>query len=308
MSTVTVAMLAQAVKLNNLTPEIDLNDVEIRATDTNRPSLQLAGFYEYFDADRVQIVGNMEMAYLETLGREKRLEAFERLFSHHIPCVVFCCGQMPGADVLQAARARGIPLLATRAGEGLTSYRVIHYTRKWMSPTLVVHGVLVDVFGEGVLITGESGIGKSEAALELVKRGHRLVADDAVELRKMDDEMLIGRAPSVTKDFIELRGIGVIDVKNLFGIGSIKTEQMVDLVIHFEEWSRDKDYDRLGDKDEYVEYLGNRIRYYSLPVRPGRNLAVIVEAVAINNRQRFMGYNATREFYKRVQDKMNRDL
>ena len=179
---------------------------------------------------------------------------------------------------------------------------IIRWLKVKLAPCIVVHGVLVDVYGEGVLITGESGIGKSEAALELIKRGHRLVSDDAVEIRKVSDDTLIGSAPDVTKHFIELRGIGIVDVKTLFGVSSVKDTQSIDLVIRLEEWNRDKEYDRLGLEEQYTEYLGNKVVCHNIPIRPGRNLAIICESAAVNYRQKKMGYNAAQEFYKRIQE------
>ena len=308
MSGITVGKMARDLRLCELTPEIDADLIEITVDDINRPALQLAGFYEFFNAKRVQIIGNVEYAYLATLTPEEVSERVDKLFASGIPCLIFCRNHTPSEDTLSLARKHGVPLFITKRSTNEFALSVINYVARWLAPRITVHGVLVDVFGEGVLITGESGIGKSEAALELIKRGHRLVADDAVEIHKQDDETLIGTAPEVTKDFIELRGIGVIDVKTLFGLESVKSEQQIDVVINIEEWKKDKEYDRLGNGDQFVEYLGNKVLCYTLPLRPGRNLAVIVEAIAINYRQRTLGYSAVDELYRRVQKNMQKDI
>lgn len=304
MSEISVGQLARDNNLRSLTPDIDADEIILNVPNINRPALQLAGFFDHFDSHRVQIIGNVETAYVATLSREQKIYVFDKMFSFNIPCLVFCRNHMPDEDVLELARKYGVPLLASRCNTSDVFARVLRYLQETLAPTLTIHGVLMDIFGEGVLITGESGIGKSEAALELIKRGHRLVADDAVELHRVTEELLVGRAPEVTRHFIELRGIGIVDVKTLFGVESVKETQSVDMVINLEEWDRSKTYDRLGNKDEYVEYLGNKIICYSIPIRPGRNVAVIVESAAVNFRQKKMGYDALEEFYKRVQNNM----
>lgn len=304
MAQVTVGQLARDLNLRTLTPDIDPEEIVIKAEDFNRPALQLAGFFDHFDSRRVQIIGNVEHAYLQTLTAERKHEVFEKLFSFNIPCLVYCRGHMPEDDVLVLAREYGVPILTSKCTTTQISSRVLRYTAEKMAPTLTIHGVLIDVFGEGVLIMGDSGIGKSEAALELIKRGHRLVADDAVELHRVNEEILVGTAPEVTKHFIELRGIGIVDVKTLFGVESVKDSQQIDMVIKLEEWDSEKVYDRMGDKDEYAEFLGNKVICYSIPIRPGRNVAVIVESAAVNYRQKQMGYDAVQELYRRIQNNM----
>lgn len=298
-----IGELARDLGLKIFTPDLDL-EVEITDSDVNRPALQLAGFYNYFQNSRVQIMGNVECAYLDSLDEETRAKRMNDLFAKKVPCVIYCRNRVPSKQTLEQAIKYGACIFGTSEGTSETSEKVIHYLKKRMAPVITIHGVLIDVFGEGVLITGESGIGKSEAALELVKRGHRLVADDAVEIHKVDDTTLIGCASPITKDFVELRGVGVIDVKSLFGLESVKNEQQIDFVINVEDWNKEREYDRLGNADEYVEYLGNKVLRYSLPLRPGRNLAVIVEAVAVNYRQRTLGYNAVDELYRRVRENM----
>lgn len=303
---VRLSKVIDKMQLVNLTPQIDTSGIWLHAPEVNRPALQLTGFYDQFDNDRIQIIGNVEHSYLSSLNEAERFDRYVQLLSSNIPCLVFCRGlePEPEKEILELATKYQIPILKSKDSTSAFMAEVIRWLNVQLAPCIVIHGVLVDVYGEGVLITGESGIGKSEAALELIKRGHRLVTDDAVEIRKVSDETLIGTAPGVTKYFIELRGIGIIDVKTLFGVESIKETQSIDMVIKLEDWNRNKEYDRLGLEEEYTEYLGNKVVCHSLPIRPGRNLAVIVEAAAVNHRQKKMGYNAARELYRRVQENL----
>lgn len=298
---VTITELIKKMDFTNLTPEIDTEKIVLTHPDVNRPALQLTGFYDHFDNERVQMLGNVEMAYLEGLPRDRRIAMYDKLISSRIPCVVFCQGHEPEDDVLALCVYYGVPGLLSSKTTSDTMAEVIRWLKAKLAPCISIHGVLVDVFGEGVLIMGESGIGKSEAALELIKRGHRLVSDDVVEIRKVSDETLVGSAPDITKYFIELRGIGIIDVKALFGVESVKNTQSINMVIKLEEWNKDKEYDRLGMEDQYTEFLGNKVVCHNIPIRPGRNLAVIVESAAVNYRQKKMGYNAAEELYRRVQ-------
>ena len=221
-----------------------------------------------------------------------------------MPCVIYCSKAEPDEDMLRIAKEHGIPIFATTKSTSSFMAEIIRWLKVELAPCISIHGVLVDVYGEGLLIMGESGIGKSEAALELIKRGHRLVTDDVVEIRKVSDETLIGTAPDITRHFIELRGIGIVDVKNLFGVESVKETQSIDLVIKLEDWNKDREYDRLGLEEEYIEFLGNKVVCHSIPIRPGRNLAVICETAAVNYRQKKMGYNAAKELYNRVQNSL----
>lgn len=303
---VRLSKVIEKMHLENKTPQIPAKNIWLHQPEVNRPALQLTGFYDHFDNDRIQIIGYVEQAYLDSLKKETRLERYTQLLSSNIPCVVFCRDLEPEEELLEIALKYGIPILKTKKTTSSFMAEVIRWLKVQLAPCIVIHGVLVDVYGEGVLITGESGIGKSEAALELIKRGHRLVTDDAVEIRKVSDATLIGTAPGVTKYFIELRGIGIIDVKTLFGVESVKETQQIDMVIKLEDWNREKEYDRLGLEEEYIEYLGNKVVCHSLPIRPGRNLAVIVESAAVNHRQKKMGYNAAKELYKRVQENLMR--
>ena len=236
-------------------------------------------------------------------AKEKILQKFT---TYDIPCIIFCRDLQPDEDFLQIASENDVPVLGTKRSTSEFMAELIFCLSEQLAPCISIHGVLVDVYGEGVLITGESGIGKSEAALELIKRGHRLVSDDVVEIRKVSDETLVGSAPDITRYLIEVRGIGIIDVKTLFGVESVKDTQSIDMVIKLEEWDKNKEYDRLGLEDQYTEFLGNKVICHNIPVRPGRNLAVIVESAAVNYRQKKMGYNAAKELYKRVQANLAR--
>ena len=306
MASVKLESIIEKMKLENLTPDIDISKIKITQPDINRPALQLAGYFEHFEATRLQIIGFVEYSYIEGLPVARKKEIYERLLSCEIPAIVFCRELKPDELFTEIAEAHKVPLLTTKKATSAFMAEIIRWLNVKLAPCISVHGVLVDVFGEGVLITGESGIGKSEAALELIKRGHRLVTDDAVEIRKVSDETLVGSAPDITKHFIELRGIGIIDVKTLFGVSSVKDTQNIDLVIRLEDWDKDKEYDRLGLEEEYTEYLGNKVVCHNIPIRPGRNLAVICESAAINHRQKKMGYNAAQELYRRVQESLAR--
>lgn len=292
--------------LVNHTPEINTDHVEITIPEVNRPALQLAGFFEHFDKERVQIIGNVECAFLDNMQRQNRQWVYEKLMGSGIPCLILCRGNKPDEDMIAAGLKYGVPIMSTDIATSRFNAELSRWLNVELAPCITRHGVLVDVYGEGVLIMGESGIGKSEAALELIKRGHRLVTDDVVEIRRVSDETLIGTSPAITKHFIELRGIGIIDVKALFGVESILDSASIDMVIQLEEWSRDKDYDRMGLEDQYTEFLGNKVICHKIPIRPGRNLAVIVESAAVNHRQKRMGYNAALELYNRVQQNMEK--
>lgn len=298
--------VVEKFKLENLTPDIDIKSIKISMPDVNRPALQMAGYFEHFDSSRLQVIGFVEYTYMEGISEEQKRVVYDKLMSYDIPCVVFCRELQPDPIFLEIAHKYNRPVFSTKKNTSVFMAEAIRWLNVKLAPCISVHGVLVDVYGEGVLITGESGIGKSEAALELVKRGHRLVTDDAVEIRKVSDETLVGSAPDVTKHLIELRGIGIVDVKALFGAASVKDTQSIDMVIRLEDWDKDKEYDRLGLEEEYTEYLGNKVVCYTLPIRPGRNLAVICETAAVNHRQKKMGYNAAQELYTRVQNSLAR--
>ena len=298
--------LVEKMNLKNLTPDVDLSDKDVEIPDINRPALQLTGFFEHFDSERIQVIGNVEAAYMKQLAPESIPPLCEKIFSFNIPCLVFCRGLEPSQEMLDTAEKNGVPIFTTE----MTTSDFIANSVRWLSeelaPRISIHGVLVDVYGEGVLIMGESGIGKSEAALELIHRGHRLVSDDVVEIRKVSDDTLVGTAPDITKHFIELRGIGIIDVKALFGVSSVMDTTNISLVIRLEDWDKEKKYDRLGLEENYTEYLGNKVVCHNIPIRPGRSLAIICECAAVNHRQKKMGYNAAQELYQRVQNSLTR--
>ena len=304
MASISLTKVIEKMKWENLTPEIDISKIKVTQPDINRPALQMAGYFEHFAATRLQIIGFVEYSYMDSLEEEKKKGIYEKLLNNPIPGIVFCRELYPDDLFKEIAIKYGVPLLMSKKATSDCMAEIIRWLNVKLAPCISVHGVLVDVFGEGVLITGESGIGKSEAALELIKRGHRLVTDDVVELRRVSDDTLIGSAPDITKHFIELRGIGIIDVKALFGASSVKDTQSIDLVIRLEDWDKDKEYDRLGLEEEYTEYLGNKVVCHNIPIRPGRNLAVICESAAVNHRQKKMGYNAAQELYKRVQNSL----
>ena len=298
---VQMKQIVEKMNLKNLTPDVELSDKAVEVPDINRLALQLTGFFESFDSERVQVIGYVEYSYLTTLKEKEKEKIYDTLLSYKIPCLVFCRALKPDDMLLQKATEANIPVFSTDVHTSEFMAEIIRWLNVQLAPCISIHGVLVDVYGVGVLIMGESGIGKSEAALELIKRGHRLVSDDVVEIRKVSDETLVGTAPDITRHFIELRGIGIVDVKTLFGVQSVRETKNIDLVITLEEWNKEREYDRLGLEDQYTEFLGNKVVCHNLPIRPGRNLAIIVETAAINHRQKSMGYNAAQELYQRVQ-------
>lgn len=301
-----LSIVADKLHLKNFTEDLNLEEHFVCVADVNRPALQLNGFYEHFEADRIQMIGMVEHAYMNNKTAEERAEIYRKLLSYDIPCVIFCRGFVPEQSLMNIAHERKIPILGTERGTSEFMSELIFELNVLLAPCTTIHGVLVDVYGEGLLIMGESGIGKSEAALELVRRGHRLVTDDVVEIRKINEHTLIGTSPDITRYFIEVRGIGIIDVKALYGVECVKEKQQIDLVIKLEDWKKENEYDRLGLEDEYAEFLGNKVACHSLPIRPGRNLAVICETAAVNHRQKKMGYNAAQELYRRVQENITK--
>lgn len=301
MESVKLSTFVEKMDLVNLTPQVDISQIRVTQSDVNRPALQLSGYYDHFDHERIQVIGFVEYTFLEKMSSEDKLKNFEQLLSYEIPCVVFSRDLEPGEEFLKCARKKSIPVFNTGKTTSAFMAEAIRWLNVQLAPCISIHGVLVDVYGEGLLIMGESGIGKSETALELVKRGHRLVSDDVVEIRKVSDDTLIGSAPNITKHFIELRGVGIVDIKALYGVQSVKETQGINLVIKMEDWNREKEYDRMGIEDEYTEILGNKVVCHSIPIRPGRNLALICELAAVNYRQKQMGYNAAQELTRRLQ-------
>ena len=309
MASIKLQEFIERMNLKNLSPGVDLSERVITESQVNRPALQLSGYFEHFDSRRVQVMGNVEVSYMETFDRSYRLDRYEKLFAHgekDIPCMVFCRGLMPEQEVIDIAAKYNIPILLSDRMTSEFMASTIRWLNVKLAPCVSIHGVLVDVYGEGLLIIGESGVGKSEAALELIRRGHRLVTDDVVEIKRVSDETLIGSSPEVTKNFIELRGIGIIDVKTLFGVECVKENMNINLVVKLEEWKDGTNFDRVGLDEEYMEFLGVKVVCQTIPIRPGRNLAVICETAAVNHRQKKMGYNATKELYKRVQNNLKK--
>ena len=264
------------------------------------PGMQLAGYFEHFDARRLQVLGNMEMSYLSRLSDTEREQVFDRLFSYHIPALLITRDMQHHEACLEMAKKHDVTLLRSQEATSSIISNMVTYLRGALAPRITRHGVLMEVYGEGLLLTGESGMGKSETAVELLKRGHRLIADDAVEIRKIASNLLVGTAPSVIRNFVELRGIGIINVAKLFGMGAVKTENEINLVVNIVPWNNQQVYDRLGLEEQYMEILGVKIPMNTIPITPGRNLAVILEVAAMNNRQRKMGYNAALEFTQQI--------
>ena len=290
--TVLLKTIAEEHGLQILHAAKDYETKKIVTYDVNRPAMQLAGFYNYFDPERIQIIGRVESTYLDTLSDADRLAAFERFMQYDIAALVICHGVQPFPECLEAAEKYDRTVFITSEDTSEFQAGLISSLRSHLAPRTTVHGVLVEIYGEGVLLTGDSGIGKSETALELIKRGHRLIADDAVEIKKIGRDSLVGDAPEMIRYYMELRGIGVVNVRRIYGVGAVKPESGIDLVVHLEPWEEGKAYDRLGLTSESEVILGVEIPRVTIPVRPGRNLAVILELAAMNNRQKKLGYNA----------------
>jgi len=298
---VLISDLVKSLHLEVLT-RFDYSKKEINNADINRPGIQITGYFKHYDSDRVQIIGFVEADYMNELDEKKKECIYRRLLNSKVPGVIFCRSIQPDELFIQIADSVGVPVFKTDKATTAFMSEIIKWLSVKLAPVCTIHGCLADVYGTGVLITGESGIGKSEAVLELIKRGHRLISDDAVEIHKVSDSKLYGNAPKVVQDYLEIRGIGIVDVKLLYGIQAIKETQDIDVVVTLEEWDKNKEYDRLGEEENYIEILGNKVMSYRIPIRPGRNLAVILEAVAINWRSRMLGYNAVKSFLSRVSD------
>lgn len=299
------------VSLNKIIDEFKLEsvyvphgEVLIDSADVNRPGLQIVGFFDYFDSSRIQIFGKVENSYLEDMTPEERYSHLNNFFKQQVPAVILTRNAPATPEMLELAKKYETPVLRTTNSTSAFMSALIAFLNVELAPRITRHGVLVEVYGEGILILGESGVGKSESAVELMKRGHRLVADDAVEIKKVSSKSLVGSSPEIIRHFIEIRGIGIVDVKKIFGMGAVKDTEKIDLVIHLETWQKGKQYDRLGLVDEYTNILGLDIPSLTIPVRPGRNLAIIFEVAAMNNRQRRMGYNAAEELNKRIMEQM----
>ena len=278
---------------------------DIRTPDLNRPGMQFCGFYEFFAFERPQLIGKAEMAYLDRQSPEKRREILSKYFSYPIPCVIICRSLTPPPELLAAARSRDIPVYTSPMVTSKFTALAINYLNRRLAPHITRHGVLVDVYGVGVFLSGKSGVGKSEAALELIKRGHQLVADDVVDICRISDDRLIGTCPEKIRHLMEIRGIGVIDIKAMYGIGAVAVSKSIDLIIELETWDENKAYDRIGIQDDEIEIMGVHVPHQLMPIKPGRNLAIIVEVAARNLSLKRTGYNAARELSAVFQDETN---
>ena len=292
--------IANEFSLEVITVPENYDDIYVRRADVSRPGLPLAGFFDDFESGRIQMIGNMEHSYLDSLGSAGRYESIDKFMAHDVVAVVVTRGLEIFPELKELAEKHSTPLFRTAETTSDFMASLIASLNVSLSERITRHGVLVEVYGEGVLILGDSGIGKSETAIELVKRGHRLIADDAVEIKRVSNKTLVGTAPELIRHYIELRGIGIVDVRRIFGMGSVKETEKIDLVINFEAWEQGKMYERLGLDTEYAEILGLKIPSITIPVKPGRNLAVVIEIAAMNNRQKKMGYNTALEFSKKM--------
>ncbi|MBQ4256750.1 MAG: HPr(Ser) kinase/phosphatase [Oscillospiraceae bacterium] len=292
---VTLRDIIDEFNLETIYLPMDATKLLIKESEVNRPGLQLTGFYEYFNSERIEIVGKAEFAYLATLEESKRHERIEMLFAQHVPCVIITRELPYFPEMTELAEQYETPLVRCKESTSSFMSALIAYLNLHLAPRITRHGVLMEVCGEGMLILGESGVGKSETAVELIKRGHRLIADDAVEIRRVSNISLVGSSPENIRHFLELRGIGIVNARRLFGMGSVKVTSKIDMVVELEPWDNEKVYDRMGVDSEYTSILGVKVPCSTIPVKPGRNLAVILEVAAMNNRQKKMGYNAAQE-------------
>ena len=297
---VKLSLLVEEFGLKKVYTPPDFDNVRIVTPDLNRPGMQLVGFFSHFDNERIQLMGTVEIMYLKTLPSSERRKIFAELMKRHIPALIICHSMQVYPECLEMAEKYQVSLLTTELDTSVFEAELITTLNVYLGPRITRHGTMLEVYGEGILITGESGVGKSETAIELVKRGHRLIADDAVEIKKISYKTLFAESPPLIQHYIELRGIGVVDVMRLFGMGAIKSRQELDLIINIETWQDGMMYDRLGLENQYTTLLGVQVPIMKIPVKPGRNLAVIIEVAAMNNRQKKLGYNAAQEFTERI--------
>ena len=300
MAPVTLQSIIKEFDLEIIADDGKVDEIMISVADVTRPGLQLAGYFDHFGPDRIQVLGNMETAFLERLDSAERLSRLDALFAKGIPCLILTRNHKAYPELVECSQKYSIPVLRTADITASFTSSLVKFLNVELAPKTSLHGVLIEVYGEGILILGESGVGKSETALEVVKRGHRLIADDLVEVRRVSETTLLGRAPEIIRHLIEIRGIGILDVKELYGVSSVKMQENVDFVINLEIWDEKKTYERLGINEESTEILGIDVPSITIPVRPGRNLAIIVEVAAINFRQKKMGYNAAKALTDRV--------
>ncbi|MFZ2564108.1 MAG: HPr(Ser) kinase/phosphatase [Ruminococcus bromii] len=297
---VPLSQIAEALNLTEVYVAENYKETNISTVEINRPGLELTGYLEFFDNKRIQVLGNTEFSYLGRYGPEAQKMVIDSIFSFGPPAVIICRDIEPSNAILESAKLHKVSIFRTPQSTSDLTASLVQYLNKELAPRITRHGVLVEVYGEGCLLTGDSGVGKSETAIELIKRGHRLVADDAVEIRRTAQTTLYGQSPENIRHFIELRGIGIINARKLFGMGAIKLQEKIDMVINLEQWDSAKVYDRMGLDNEYMKILGVEVPTLTIPVKPGRNLAVIIEVAAMNNRQKKMGYNAARELLKNL--------
>lgn len=292
---VPLSKVIQELALDVIDMPGDAEQILVSSTDVNRPGLELNRFYDYYDNTRIVIFGNAETAFLKSISSQERLKVLSEIFSKKPPAAIIARSLTPMPELLEATKANSVPLLSTPDTTSSLVAALVSFMNVELAPRITRHGVLVEVYGEGILLVGDSGVGKSETAIELIKRGHRLIADDAVEIRRVSAKSLVGQAPANIRHFIELRGIGIINARRIFGMGAVKLTEKIDLVINLEIWDNKKVYDRMGIDSEYTEILGIKVPVLTIPVKPGRNLAIIIEVAAMNNRQKKMGYNAAQE-------------
>lgn len=303
-----------SVKLEDIVKEFELEalfapegyeKIEIISDDVNRPALQLTGFFDYFDQNRIQIIGKVETTYVQRFDSKQKYECFDKLLKTGIPVLIITRNIEIDKECIECAKKYNVPIMRTNEFTSSFMSSLVAFLKIALAPRITMHGVLVEIYGEGVLVLGDSGVGKSETAIELVKRGHRLIADDAVEVKRVSNKTLVGTAPEVIRHFIELRGIGIVDVRRIFGMGAVKETEKIDLVVNMEPWIDGKHYDRLGAESQYTSILDVEIASITLPVKPGRNLAVIIEVAAMNNRHKKMGFNAAKELSERMNKAFN---
>lgn len=298
--TVPLSKIVEEFSLESIYMPESSDDILISSVEVNRPGLQLGGFFDYFDNERIQIIGLTEISFLKRFIDEKRRSAIDKLLSRKPPALVICRDLEIFPEIVELAQKYKVPVLRTSDSTSSFMSSLISFLNVQLAPRITRHGVLVEVYGEGILLLGESGVGKSETAIELVKRGHRLIADDAVEIRRVSSKTLVGTSPDNIRHYVELRGVGIINARRIFGMGAVKITEKVDMVINLEVWDSNKIYDRLGENDEYTEILGIKVPSLTIPVKPGRNLAIIIEVAAMNNRQKKMGYNAAQELLQNL--------
>ncbi len=292
---VPLSSIVEKLNLQKIYVAENYDEIKITTVEINRPGLELTGYFEFFDNKRIQVLGNTEFSYLGRFGSEAQRMVIDSIFSFGPPCVIICRNIEPSPAIMESAKLHKVSIFSSDESTSDLTANLVHYLNKELAPRITRHGVLVEVYGEGCLLTGDSGVGKSETAIELIKRGHRLVADDAVEIRKTSGTTLIGTSPENIRHFIELRGIGIINARQLFGMGAVKMQEKIDIVINLELWDSAKVYDRIGLDNQYMDILGVEVPALTIPVKPGRNLAVIIEVAAMNNRQKKMGYNAAKD-------------